>query len=373
MMKMASSSSSSSSSSMMMMMIKTTNVTEETKRRRRHSKMCLLNNDQKQRGRHHHHHRAAAISSSSSNKNNDNGGGEYDYKQFMPMKEGEQNEEVLQSTDEEKMGRAAQYMRELIKRQVRSNDLPRAGSLTDSTVLRRKGRLKEQDALIEFMVEMHKTHTTEEVMLKVEGWIDETLQLPKNVTVHEIAQNGPTGWILFPLVTADESVERVRRVFAFDKETVRFAELCGDQTYFEHSAGASHGEGREAGYFKGLDGTLYQDGKHFEDDNKMIDKIIQLMELGIHVAIVTAAGYPGQPEKFEERTRGLLDQFKKQKLPPNITKYFHVMGGECNYLLNVNETYGLQFVPNEEWATVEQVDGEKGRICKLFWTERRFS
>jgi len=58
----------------------------------------------------------------------------------MPMKEGEQNEEVLQSTDEEKMGRAAQYMRELIKRQVRSNDLPRAGSLTDSTVLRRKGR-----------------------------------------------------------------------------------------------------------------------------------------------------------------------------------------------------------------------------------------
>ena len=82
----------------------------------------------------------------------------------MPMKEGEQNEEVLQSTDEEKMGRAAQYMRELIKRQVRSNDLPRAGSLTDSTVLRRKGRLKEQDALIEFMVEMHKTHTTEEAV-----------------------------------------------------------------------------------------------------------------------------------------------------------------------------------------------------------------
>ena len=48
----------------------------------------------------------------------------------------------------------------------------------------------------------------------------------------QIAQNGPTGWIFFPLVTADESVERVRRVFAFDKETVRFAELCRDQTYF---------------------------------------------------------------------------------------------------------------------------------------------
>ena len=31
------------------------------------------------------------------------------------------------------------------------------------------------------------------------------------------------------------------------------------------------------------DGTLYADGKHFEEDNKMIDKIMQLMDLGIHV------------------------------------------------------------------------------------------
>ena len=119
----------------------------------------------------------SAISSSSKSDNSSNEKDDND-EQFAPTKEGEQNE-VLQSTDEEKLGRAAQYMRELIKRQVRSNDLPRAGSLTDSTVLRRKGRLKEQDPLIEFMVEMHKTHTTEEVMQKVEGWINETLQFPK--------------------------------------------------------------------------------------------------------------------------------------------------------------------------------------------------
>ena len=122
-------------------------------------------------------HRVSAISSSSKSDNSSNEKDDND-EQFAPTKEGEQNE-VLQSTDEEKLGRAAQYMRELIKRQVRSNDLPRAGSLTDSTVLRRKGRLKEQDPLIEFMVEMHKTHTTEEVMQKVEGWINETLQFSK--------------------------------------------------------------------------------------------------------------------------------------------------------------------------------------------------
>ena len=50
------------------------------------------------------------------------------------------------------VGRAARYMRELIKKQVNSNHLARAGSITDSSVLRRKGRLKEQDALIEFIV-----------------------------------------------------------------------------------------------------------------------------------------------------------------------------------------------------------------------------
>lgn len=42
----------------------------------------------------------------------------------------------------------------------------------------------------------------------------------------------------------------------------------------------------------------------------MIDKIIQLMEIGVHVAIVTAAGYPGDAKRFEGRLRGLLDAFQ---------------------------------------------------------------
>ena len=80
-------------------------------------------------------------------------------------------------TGAQDVGRAARYMRELIKNQVNSNHLARAGSITDSSVLRRKGRLKEQDALIEFIVELHKTHTTEEVFTKVETWIDEVLEV----------------------------------------------------------------------------------------------------------------------------------------------------------------------------------------------------
>ena len=50
-----------------------------------------------------------------------------------------------------------------------------------------------------------------------------------------------------------------------------------------------------------------------------VGHIISLMRSGIDVAIVTAAGYPGQPNKFEERVAGLLAAFRKQRLPNKIT------------------------------------------------------
>jgi len=76
--------------------------------------------------------------------------------------------------------RAAQYMRELINRQVKNNKLSRAGSLADSTVLRRKGRLKEQDPFIEFIVSLFKTHETEEALAKAERWLADALAMPPN-------------------------------------------------------------------------------------------------------------------------------------------------------------------------------------------------
>ena len=41
--------------------------------------------------------------------------------------------------------------------------------------------------------------------------------------------------------------------------------------------------------------------------------------MNIDVAIVTAAGYPGDASKFEGRLQGLLQAFKQHKLPPSIT------------------------------------------------------
>ena len=49
----------------------------------------------------------------------------------------------------------------------------RARSASDAGVLRRKGHLKEQDQMIEFMLRMHETHTSLEVMMKMDLWMSE--------------------------------------------------------------------------------------------------------------------------------------------------------------------------------------------------------
>jgi IMP and pyridine-specific 5'-nucleotidase len=55
-----------------------------------------------------------------------------------------------------------------------------------------------------------------------------------------------------------------------------------------------------------------------EHDNEMIRHIINLMHSGVHVAIVTAAGYPGAPERFEQRVAGLLTAFRQARVPQAI-------------------------------------------------------
>ena len=67
------------------------------------------------------------------------------------------------------------------------------------------------------------------------------------------------------------------------------------------------------------DGTLYADGAHMEHDSQMIGHIINLMRSNVHVAIVTAAGYPGEAEKFEQRLQGLTARFRQLNLSPRIT------------------------------------------------------
>jgi IMP and pyridine-specific 5'-nucleotidase len=254
-------------------------------------------------------------------------------------------------------------MRELIKNQVNSNHLARAGSITDSSVLRRKGRLKEQDALIEFIVELHKTHTTEEVFTKVETWIDEVLELPKEKRrFSKLSRMVPAVGFFFhrlPLLKALREYDEFSSLSKRRYVLPNFAEVRHILNIAQ--VHASSKDVRLVTF--DADGTLYADGEHFEDDNKMIDKIMQLMELGIHVAIVTAAGYPGEPTKFEGRLKGLVDAFEAQALPKEVREKFHVMGGECNYLLRVNDEYRLEFVPSEEWHSEHMYDWRDNDDC----------
>ena len=78
--------------------------------------------------------------------------------------------------------------------------------------------------------------------------------------------------------------------------------------------------------------TLYDDGTSFTDNSPLIPLLIALMRAGLRVAIVTAAGYPGDASKYEERLAGLLRNFENQNLSEKLLERFYVLGGECNYL-----------------------------------------
>ncbi|KAG0333577.1 IMP 5'-nucleotidase [Podila humilis] len=80
------------------------------------------------------------------------------------------------------------------------------------------------------------------------------------------------------------------------------------------------------------DMTLYDDGTSFTDTSPMIPLLITLMRAGLRVAIVTAAGYPGDAGKYEERLAGLLRRFQMENLQETLLERFYVLGGECNYL-----------------------------------------
>ncbi|GLC52785.1 hypothetical protein PLESTB_000668100 [Pleodorina starrii] len=238
----------------------------------------------------------------------------------------------------------------------------RARSASDAAVLRRKGHLKEQDRLIDFMRRMHETHTCEEVMLKMERWIAEHRQDPKRSRLRRLIPG--IGAFFTPL----KLVEAFREYDAFFALSRRkyippnFAELRHVVNISQVHASA---DTLKLITFD-ADGTLYADGAHMEQDNQMIAHIINLMRSNVQVAIVTAAGYPGEPDKFEKRVMGLLEAFRKLKLPAEVTSRFHIMGGECNYLLRVRPVdKRLEFVPDEEWKTATMQSWREEDITAL--------
>ncbi|KAJ2879669.1 IMP 5'-nucleotidase, partial [Coemansia asiatica] len=92
------------------------------------------------------------------------------------------------------------------------------------------------------------------------------------------------------------------------------------------------------------DMTLYADGQNFEQDNELTSLLISLLRRNIAVAIVTAAGYGDDSERYEQRLSGLLKGFAVEKLTAQQVSQFYVLGGECNFLFRCNPEYRLEYL-----------------------------
>ena len=89
------------------------------------------------------------------------------------------------------------------------------------------------------------------------------------------------------------------------------------------------------------DETLYDDGGTLAFDAPVIPGLIRILRAGVAVAIVTAASYPGAPERFQARLRGLLSAAcfaVDAGAPASLFDEFYVMGGQCNYLYRIKIT-----------------------------------
>jgi len=63
-----------------------------------------------------------------------------------------------------------------------------------------QGHLKEQDGLIQFLIDLHKTHTPEEVMDKMERWIREHREQPRGSTLSQLIPTIGEFWTHLNLV-----------------------------------------------------------------------------------------------------------------------------------------------------------------------------
>jgi len=116
------------------------------------------------------------------------------------------------------------------------------------------------------------------------------------------------------------------------------------------------------------DQTLYSDGANFESNPRLAFYLYQLLRHGVVVAVVTAAGYEYNVEKYEYRLSGLLQYFRQRGLTEEECGRFYLFGGECNYLVQLGKDFALHPVKESGpggWYTSTRHLGE----CPGNWSE----
>jgi IMP and pyridine-specific 5'-nucleotidase len=108
------------------------------------------------------------------------------------------------------------------------------------------------------------------------------------------------------------------------------------------------------------DCTLYSDGAAMKSQ-ELANALVALILNGVHVGLVTAAGYGHQSEKYEARVQMLLTTLEKHKdINAAAAARFFVLGGECNFLLHCRysldedtNTHRARLVPDTTWSPEE--------------------
>ncbi|KAJ3125457.1 hypothetical protein HK098_000271 [Nowakowskiella sp. JEL0407] len=116
------------------------------------------------------------------------------------------------------------------------------------------------------------------------------------------------------------------------------------------------------------DMTLYADGADFAQDSQLVSLLVNLLNHNLFVAIVTAAGYANDSQRYEKRLSGLLDGMRQSDLSPEQLGRFYVFGGECNYLFRFDAGTGrLREVDGDVYQTekVKRWAKDTERIGKL--------
>lgn len=114
------------------------------------------------------------------------------------------------------------------------------------------------------------------------------------------------------------------------------------------------------------DDTIYDHGMDLETGTWIVEALATLLETGTYIAVVTAAGYPGKPERYAARFKGLLERLKATNAPKEVTDRFLVVGGECNFLFRVVPgVYDLYQVEATEWQTKDMLAWNMEDINKM--------
>ena len=99
------------------------------------------------------------------------------------------------------------------------------------------------------------------------------------------------------------------------------------------------------------DVTLYSDGGSLIQGDIVIERLLALLNAGVSIAIVTAAGYT-HASRYLERLSGLLLAMQvAEKDGRLISPTLLIMGGESNYLFRYKSTapHLLEYVAREQW------------------------